>query len=67
LFDELDGAGIDVLWARVRQPVHDMLDRAGLTDRIGEDNVFLEVDDAVTSYLADNDDPPHDAPPDDHS
>ena len=67
LFDELDGAGIDVLWARVRQPVHDMLDRAGLTDRIGEDNVFLEVDDAVTSYLADHNDPPHDAPPDDDS
>jgi len=59
LFDELDATGIEVLWARVRQPVHDMLDRAGLIDRIGEDNVFLEVDDAVTSYLADRPDPQH--------
>jgi SulP family sulfate permease len=56
LFDELDDAGIDVLWARVRQPVRDMLERSGLADRIGDDDIFLEVDDAVTSYMSDHPD-----------
>ena len=51
LLDDLDAVGIDVSWARVRQPVLDMLERSGLLDRIGEDHVFLEVDDAVTHYL----------------
>ncbi len=52
LLDTLDGAGISVSWARVRQPVLDMLERSGLMERIGEDHVFLEVDDAVTDFLS---------------
>jgi SulP family sulfate permease len=55
LLDELDAAGIEVLWARVRQPVLDMLERSGLLDRIGDDHIFLEVDDAVAHYLTDHD------------
>ena len=50
LLDGLDAAGIDVSWARVRQPVLDMLERSGLLDRIGEDHIFLEVDDAVAAF-----------------
>ena len=57
LLDELDAAGIEVLWARVRQPVLDMLERSGLLERVGKDHIFLEVDDAVTHYLADHDTP----------
>ena len=44
--------------ARVRQPVRDMLKRSGLIDRIGEDAIFFEVDDAVEHYLASGDDTP---------
>ena len=51
LLDDLDTVGIDVSWARVRQPVLDMLERSGLMDRIGQDHVFLEVDDAVSHHL----------------
>ena len=51
LLDELDTADIAVSMARVRQPVLDMLDRSGLLDRIGEQNIHLEVDDAVAAYL----------------
>ena len=52
LLDDLDAVGIDVSWARVRQPVLDMLERSGLMDRIGQDHVFLEVDDAVSQHLS---------------
>ena len=51
LLDELDAPDIAVSMARVRQPVLDMLDRSGLLDRIGEENIHLEVDDAVAAYL----------------
>jgi len=51
LLDDLDAVGIEVLWARVRRPVVDMLERSGLMDRIGEDHVYLEIDDAVSEYL----------------
>ena len=51
LLDDLDAVGIDMSWARVRQPVLDMLKRSGLLDRIGEDHIYLEVDDAVTDLL----------------
>jgi len=51
LLDDLDSVGIDMSWARVRQPVLDMLRRTGLLDRIGEDHIYLEVDDAVADLL----------------
>jgi SulP family sulfate permease len=47
LLDDLDSADVDVTMARVRQPVTEMLERSGLLDRIGEDAIYLEVDDAV--------------------
>jgi MFS superfamily sulfate permease-like transporter len=50
LLDELEEADVTVSLARVRQPVHDMLERAGIIDRLGEHAVFLEVDDAVDAF-----------------
>jgi SulP family sulfate permease len=50
LLDDLDEAAVAVALARVRGPVRDMLERSGLLDRIGEEAIFLEVDDAVEHY-----------------
>jgi len=58
LLDELDSAEVAVSMARVRQPVMEMLKRSGLIDRLGEDAIFLEVDDAVEYYRAADGDPP---------
>ena len=51
LVNDLDAADVEVSFARVRQPVRDMIERAGLRDRVGEHAVFLEVDDAVQHFL----------------
>jgi len=47
LFDDLAAADVEVAFARVRTPVLDMLERAGVLDRNDPDRIFLEVDDAV--------------------
>ena len=52
LVEDLHAAEITVTFARVRRPVHDMLDRSGLLDSIRDDVIFLEVDDAVQHYLS---------------
>jgi SulP family sulfate permease len=52
LLEDLDTAKVEVAFARVRQPVLQMFDRAGITDRVGDDAVFLEVDDAVAHFEA---------------
>lgn len=51
LVADLDAANVEVSFARVRKPVRDMIERAGLRDRVGEHAVFLEVDDAVQHFL----------------
>ncbi len=55
LLDELDAADVSFALARVRRPVLDMLERSGLMARIGDDAVFLEVDDGVAQFQADQD------------
>ena len=35
--------------ARLRQPVAEYLDRAGVLDLVGRDRVYLQVDDAVAA------------------
>ena len=50
LLDDLAGADVAVAFARVRQPVVHMIERAGLHDRVNREMVFLEVDDAVTFF-----------------
>ena len=51
LVEELEEADVTVTFARVRGPVRDMLQRAGIIDMVGDDAIFLEVDDAVTQAL----------------
>jgi SulP family sulfate permease len=50
LLDDLADADVAVAFARVRQPVLQMIERAGLHDRVERDMVFLEVDDAVAHF-----------------
>jgi SulP family sulfate permease len=55
LLDDLAAADVAVSFARVRQPVREMLERSGVLDRNNE-TIFLEVDDAVESFLSDGPD-----------
>ncbi len=55
--DDLDGAEIGVSFARVRQPVRNTLERSKLMDRVGEERVLPEVDDAGDRYIAKRIDP----------
>ncbi len=50
LLEDLHAAEVDISFARLRQPVRDMFERSGLLDRIGADNIYLEVDDAVAAF-----------------
>lgn len=43
--------GIAVGFARVRSGVMDVLDAGGVTDRVGENSFFLEVDDGVDDFV----------------
>ena len=54
LLDDLEAADVAVMVARLRQPVRDMLERAGLAERISDDAIFLEVDDAVAHFESAN-------------
>ena len=59
LLEDLHEANVEVAFARVRQPVTDMMERAGLGNRVADDAIFLEVDDAVRHFQT-NDTPPED-------
>jgi MFS superfamily sulfate permease-like transporter len=48
---EAEKTNTEILFAELQNPVHQMLRRCGLLDRIGENHVFLTVDDAVQDYL----------------
>ena len=50
--DELAAADVSVSMARVRLPVMEMFERSALIERVGTEQIFLEVDDAVQHYLA---------------
>ena len=52
LVEDLSAADVAVTFARVRGPVRDMFERAGILDLIGEDAIYLEVDDAVAHHVA---------------
>ncbi|MGI9613544.1 MAG: SulP family inorganic anion transporter [Acidimicrobiales bacterium] len=56
LVDDLDDADVTVVLARVRRPVEVMLRRTGITDRLGDSAIFLEVDDAVAHFRSSDDD-----------
>jgi SulP family sulfate permease len=50
LLEDLNEAGIHIVFARLRQAVRDVIEAADLIDVIGDDNIYLEVDDAVTAF-----------------
>ena len=51
LDDTLHGAGIELCFAEMKDPVKDKLKRFGLFARLGEETFFPTVDAAVSSYL----------------
>jgi high affinity sulfate transporter 1 len=54
LDDELDKAGITLCFAEMKDPVKDHLKRYGLFDKIGADNFFPTIGQAVDHYLEQN-------------
>ncbi len=52
LADDLSGRGVTLALARLKAPVAAYLSRAGVTEKIGADRIYLEVDDAVAAFHA---------------
>jgi SulP family sulfate permease len=52
LVEDLGDAGITLAFARLRNAVRRIMDSAGLIEVIGEDNIYLEIDDGVAAFLA---------------
>ncbi len=50
LLEDLRDIGVHVAFARLRQAVRDVIEAADLIGTIGEDNVYLEVDDGVAAF-----------------
>ncbi len=50
LYEELKGQKIQLIIAGLHAPVRKMMDRSGITEQIGEDNVFSTVLEAVLVY-----------------
>jgi anti-anti-sigma regulatory factor len=51
LKEKLEGQQVDLLLSRVRHPVRDLLDRSGVTQKIGAQNFHLRTIDGVLAYL----------------
>jgi high affinity sulfate transporter 1 len=51
LHDDLDAAGVELMLARVRPAVRDMLDRSGVTEAIGADNIYNRVLEGTLAHL----------------
>ena len=51
--------GITLALARLKAPVAEYLDRAGVMEKVGAERVYLEVDDAVTAFEASRPSAPH--------
>ena len=52
LAQELAARGVVLRFANVKRPVREVMDRAGITEAVGEDSFYLNVDDAVCDALA---------------
>lgn len=52
LHDDLETSGVQLMLARVRPPVRDLLDRGGVTDTIGADKIYRRVLDGVLMHLS---------------
>ena len=51
LVAEAEKTKTEILFAELQDPVRQMFRRCGLLDRIGENRLFLTVDDGVEDYL----------------
>ena len=51
LASELAGDGIDLLFARVHQPVREMMRRSGVEESVGPDHIYPAIQDAVDEFL----------------
>jgi sulfate permease, SulP family len=51
LVAEAEKTNTEILFAELQDPVRQMFRRCGLLDRVGEDRLFLTVDDGVEDYL----------------
>jgi high affinity sulfate transporter 1 len=51
LDEELHGAGIELCFAEVKGPVKDRLKRYGLFSKLGDENFFRTIEEAVNRYL----------------
>ena len=49
---ELERAGVELWIARANQPLRDLLQVTGLTNRLGKENLYPSVRAAVTAYHA---------------
>ncbi len=52
LDDALHGAGVELCFAEMKDPVKDKLKRFGLFTRLGEQTFFATIGEAVSAYLA---------------
>jgi high affinity sulfate transporter 1 len=52
LDDALRGAGVEMCFAEMKDPVKDKFKRFGIFTRFGEKNFFATIDEAVRTYLA---------------
>lgn len=52
LIEDLQAADIELGFARLRHAVRDIMTAAGLTEMIGSEKIYLEVDDGVSAFLA---------------
>jgi high affinity sulfate transporter 1 len=55
IHEELEKAGVELVFAELKGPVKDHLRRYGVLDRIGEMRFYPTVGSAVDGYLAEND------------
>ena len=52
LNDDLDAAGVQLMLARVRPVVRDLLDRSGVTEAIGAEHIYGRVLEGVLAHLS---------------
>jgi sulfate permease, SulP family len=51
LVAEAEKTKTEIMFAELQDPVRQMFRRCGLLDRVGEDRIYLTVDDGVQDYL----------------
>jgi len=55
LHDDLEAAGVQLMLARVRPAVRDLLDRSGVTEAIGANNIYGRVLEGALTHVSTRD------------